>query len=72
MTYCAKFRKKIENLDSNILKQKNDRKIMLSKRAVCRIKKSRFEKQQEANGLLSSLGLKTSLHKIPLLGDILF
>ena len=29
-------------------------------------------KEQEANGLLSSLGLKTPLSKIPLLGDILF
>ena len=29
-------------------------------------------KKQEANGLLSSLGLKIPLSKIPLLGDILF
>ena len=29
-------------------------------------------KEQEAKGLLSSLGLKTPLNKIPLLGDILF
>ena len=36
------------------------------------VKKSRFIKEQEAKGLLSSLGLKTSLNKIPLLGDILF
>ena len=28
-------------------------------------------KEQEASGLLSSLGLKTALSKIPLLGDIL-
>ena len=29
-------------------------------------------KEQEAKGLLSTLGLKTPLRKIPLLGDILF
>ena len=29
-------------------------------------------KEQEASGLLSSLGLKTDLSKIPLIGDILF
>ena len=40
--------------------------------AKCGGKKSRFIKEQEAKGLLSSLGLKTPLNKIPLLGDILF
>ena len=35
-------------------------------------KKSRFMKNQEANRLLSNLGLKTPLSKIPLLGNILF
>ena len=29
-------------------------------------------KQQETKGILSSVGLKTPLSKIPLLGDILF
>ena len=40
--------------------------------AVCNSKKSRFIKEQEAGLLLSSLGLKTGLSKIPLLGDTLF
>ena len=34
-------------------------------------KKSRFMKEREAKGILSSLGLKTLLSKIPLLSDIL-
>ena len=34
--------------------------------------KPRLEKKQEAKGLLSNLGIKTPLNKIPLLGDILF
>ena len=32
-----------------------------------KIKKSRFVKEQEAKGLLSNLGIKTPLSKIPLL-----
>ena len=39
---------------------------------MCGSKKSRFIKKQEARGILSSLGLKTPLNKIPLLGNILF
>ena len=31
-----------------------------------------LEKQEEASGILSRLGLKTPLSKIPFLGDILF
>ena len=46
---------------------------MLSlKCAACGNKKSRFVKEQEPKGLLSSLGFKTPLSKIPLLGGILF
>ena len=45
---------------------------MQSKRAVCGIKNSRFVKDQVAKGLLSNLGIKTSLNKIPLIGNILF
>ena len=36
------------------------------------IKKSRFVKEREAKGLLSNLGIKTPLSKVPTLGDILF
>ena len=36
------------------------------------VRKSRFIKEQEAKGLLSKLGLKKPLNKIPLRGDILF
>ena len=46
--------------------------MLLSNCAICGSKKSRFMKEQEAKGILSSLGLKTPLSKIPLLGDILF
>ena len=39
--------------------------------AVCGNKKSRFIKEHQAMGLLSNLGIKTPLNKIPLL-NILF
>ena len=60
-------RKKTKNLKSKIIKTKNGRLIMQSKCADCGIKKSRFVKEQEAKGLLSNIGIKTSLSKIPLL-----
>ena len=46
--------------------------MILSKCAICSSKKLRFTKKQEASEILSNLGLKTPLRKIPLLGDILF
>ena len=66
-TYCVKRRKKTENLNSNTFKTKNGRLIMQSKCPDCGLKKSRFVKEQEAKGLLSNLGSKTPLSKIPLL-----
>ena len=46
--------------------------MVLSKCAICGNKKSRFIKNQEAKGLLSNLGVKTPLRKVPILGAILF
>ena len=45
--------------------------MLFPKCAVCSSKKSRFIKEQAAKGLLSSLGIKTPLSKIPLL-NVLF
>ena len=70
-TYCVKCRKDTENIDPKMVRTKNNRLIMQSKCPVCRIKKSRFIKNQEAKGLLSKLGIKTPLSKSPLL-NILF
>ena len=46
--------------------------MLLSKCAICGSKKSRFIKDQQANGLLSSLGIKTPISNFPLFGNILF
>ena len=72
LTYCLKYKRITENVNSKELKTKNARTMLLSKCAVCGSKISRVIKEQEANRLLSSLGLRTPLSKIPLLGDILF
>ena len=39
--------------------------------AVCKTKKPKFIKKQEAKGLLSNLGIRMPLSKIPVLGDVL-
>ena len=66
-----KCKKDTENIDPKIVGTKNDRLVMQSKCSVCGIKKPRFIKEQEAKGLLSNLGIKTPLSKIPLL-NVLF
>ena len=71
LTYCLKCKKDTESINSRVFKKKNGRSLLLSKCAVWGSKNSRFMKEQEAKGLLSSLGIKTPLNKIPLLGDIL-
>ena len=65
-TYCVKCRKTIENIDPKMGRTKSNRLIMQSICPVCGIKKLKFEKEQEADVLLSNLGIKTPLSKIPL------
>ena len=45
--------------------------MLFSKYAVCDCKKLKFIKEQEASGLLSSLGIKTPLSIPPLVGLLL-
>ena len=70
-TYCLKCKKGTDNIDPKIFRTKNNRLFMQSKCSVCKNKKSRFVKEQDAKGLLSNLGIKTPLSKIPLL-NVLF
>ena len=46
--------------------------MILSKCVVCGSKTSKFIKEKEAKELLSNLGIRTPLSKIPILGDIFF
>ena len=71
-SYCLKYRKDTENINPKISKTSNGRTMVLSNCAICNSKKSRFIKNQEAKGLLSNLGIRTQLSKVPILDDILF
>ena len=71
-SYCLRCKKDTENINSRVSKTSNGRTVLLSNCVICDSKKSRFIKNQEAKGLLSNLGLKTPLSKVPISGDILF
>ena len=58
--------------NSEILETYNGKTMLLTKCSLCGSEKSRFIKKQEAKGLLSNLGIRTPLNKVPILGDILF
>ena len=68
---CLKYRKNTESKNPKFTRTKNGRIMLLSKCAMCDSKKSQFIKQQEASSLLSSLGIKTPLSKILLVGPLL-
>ena len=72
LSYCFKYKRNTKSKNPKFSKTTNGRAIILSTCAICGSKKSKFIKEQEAKGLLSNLGLKTPLNKIPVLGDILF
>ena len=55
-----------------MIKTKNRRVILSSKCAVCGSKKSKFMNKQQASGILSSVGIRTPLSKVPVLGSTLF
>ena len=71
LSYCLKCKKNTESINPKVSKT-NGKMMILSKCAICGSKKSKFIKEQQAKGLLSNLGLRTPLNKIPVLGDILF
>ena len=72
LSYCLMCRKNTESKNPKVARTKNGRIMLLPKYAVCDSKKSKFIKQQEASGLLSSLGVKATLSKILLVGPFLF
>ena len=60
-----------ENINPKVSNTSNAKKTILSKCVICGSKNSRFIKDQEVKGLLSNLGVRTPLSKVPILGDIL-
>ena len=72
LSYCLKCRKNTESTNPKVARTKNRKIMPLLKYAVCDRKMSKFIKEQEASGLLSTLGIKAPLSKIPLVGPLLF
>ena len=67
-----KCQKNTESKNPKVARTKNGRIMLLSKCSACDSKKSELIKEREASGLLSSLGIETSLSKIHLVGPFLF
>ena len=70
-TYCLACRKYTKNNNTKIVRSRQNRLMIQSNCANCGSKKSRFIKEKQAMGILSNLGIKTPLSKVPLL-NILF
>ena len=66
---CSKCRRNRESKNPKVVSTKKWRLMLLSQRAVSDNKI--FIKRQKGSGLLNSLGIKTPLIKIPLLGPLL-
>ena len=71
-SYCLNCKKYTKNINPQVSSTNNGKLMILSKCAICGSRKSKFINKQEASGLLSKLGIKTPLSKVPILGDILF
>ena len=72
LSYCLKCKKNTESIDPKVSVTSNGRTMILSECAIWGSNKSKFIKKREAKGLLSNLGIRTPLSKIPILGDVLF
>ena len=72
LSYCLKCGEKTKSITPLVSKAINGGTMMLSNCALCNTKKSKFIKKQDAKGLLTNLGIRTLLSKIPILRDVLF
>ena len=74
LSYCLKCRKTTEGKNQKVVKTKNERIMVTSNYVVCVCdsKRSRFIKEQEPSRLISSLGIRTPLNQISLVGPVLF
>ena len=66
-TYCLSCKKYTENIKPKIVRNRQNRLMIQSNCAICDSKKSRFIKEQQKMGILSNLGIKTPVSKVPLL-----
>ena len=70
-TYCLRCKKNTANRISSVTRIQQKRLMLASTYAICGMKKTRFIKYHEVSGILSTLGIKTKLNKIPFLSGIL-
>ena len=61
-TYCLSCKKDTKNIDSKVIKTKNNRKMMLSRCSICNNKKSTF--LSEGSGIFDSLIYNTRQNKM--------
>ena len=61
-TYCLSCKKDTKNIDSKVIKTKNNRKMMLSRCSICNNKKSTFI--LEGSGIFDSLIYNTRQNKM--------
>ena len=59
LSYCFKCKKNTDSVNPRVSATSNGKTMILSKCTICGSKKSNFIKNQEAKGLLSSLGIRT-------------
>ena len=65
--YCLTCRKYTKSINPKIVRNTHNRSMIQSNCTICGSKKSRFIQEHQAMGLLSNLGIKTPLNKVPLL-----
>ena len=70
-SHCLKCEEDTENINPRVLNTSSGRAMIL-KCAICGSKNSRFIKDQKAEGLLTNVGIRTPLSKVPLLGEMMF
>ena len=61
-TYCLSCKKNTKNINSKVIKTKNNRKMMLSRCSICNNKKSTFV--SEGSGILDSLIYNTRQNRM--------
>ena len=66
-TYCLVCKDYTKIINPKIVRNRQNRCIIQSNCTTCGSKNSRFIKEQKALGILSNLGIKTPLSRVPLL-----
>ena len=74
LPYFLKCRKSKESKNPEVKETKNGKITLLLTLVFCTVfgSKVTFNKEEEASGLLSSLGIRTPFSKLPIVGYILF